>query len=85
MNGAGGTSKGHFLDETNYLIRLEATRNTILVDATAAIRQAAFTDVLSAAGSVNIAAAVNQQVFPFTNITCDTEGKHSDRGCYNSV
>lgn len=41
------------------LIRLEATRHTILIDATAAIRKAAFTNVLSAAGSVDVTAAVN--------------------------
>lgn len=67
--------KGHFLVGAGYLIRLEATRYTILVDAAASVCQAAFTDILSTAGSNYVAAAVNQQVLPFANIACNTEGK----------
>lgn len=51
------------------LIRLEAARHAILVDATAAVGQTAFTNVLSAAGSIDVTAAINQQVFPLTDIT----------------
>lgn len=51
------------------LIRLQATGHTVLVDAAAAVGQAAFADVLSAAGSVDVAAAVDQQVFPLTDIS----------------
>ena len=54
-----------------YLIRLQAARNAVLIDAAAAVGQAAFTDVLSGAGSVDVAAAVNQQVFSLTDITCN--------------
>lgn len=53
----------------NYLIRLQATGYTILIDAAAAVGQAAFADMLSAAGSIDIAAAVDQQVFPLTDIS----------------
>lgn len=56
-------------DETHYLIWLEAARHAILIDAAAAVGQAAFTDVLSGAGSVHVAAAVHQQVFPLADIT----------------
>lgn len=55
--------------EERLLIRLEAARHAILVDATAAICQTAFTDVLSGAGSVDVTAAVNQQVFSLADIT----------------
>lgn len=51
------------------LIRLEATRHAILIDATAAVGQAAFTNVLSAAGSIDVTAAVNQQVFSLADVT----------------
>lgn len=51
------------------LIRLEATWHAILIDAAAAVGQAAFTNVLSAAGSIDITAAVNQQVFSLADIT----------------
>lgn len=51
------------------LIRLEATRHAVLIDATAAVGQATFTNVLPAAGSIDITAAVNQQVFSLTDIT----------------
>ncbi len=44
---------------TDYLIRLKATRHAILIDATAAVGKAAFTNVLSAAGSIDVTAAVN--------------------------
>lgn len=57
---------------TDYLIRLEATRHAILIDATAAVGQAAFTNVLSAAGSVDVTAAVYQQVFSLADIACKT-------------
>lgn len=65
-------------DVTDYLIWLEAARHAILVDATATVGQAAFTDVLSGAGSVHIAAAVNQQVVPLADITWSnkTTDKH---------
>jgi len=56
------------------LIRLEAARHAILIDATAAVGQAAFTNVLSGAGSIDVAATINQQVFSLTDITefvCD--------------
>lgn len=62
----------NILDVTDYLIRLEAARHAILIDATAAIGQAAFTNVLSAAGSIDVTAAVNQQVFSLADITCKT-------------
>lgn len=55
-----------------YLIGLEAARHAILVDATAAVSQAAFTDVLPGAGSIDVTAAINQQVFSLTDITCKT-------------
>lgn len=57
---------------SEYLIRLQAARHAILIDAAAAVGQAAFTNVLPAAGSVDVTAAVNQQVFPLTDITCKT-------------
>ncbi len=57
---------------TDYLIRLEATRHAILIDAAAAVGQAAFTNVLSAARSVDVTAAVDQQIFPLADITCKT-------------
>lgn len=60
---------------SSYLIRLEATRHTVLVDAAAAVRQAAFTDILSTAGSIYVAAAINQQVLPFANIACNPKVK----------
>lgn len=41
------------------LIRLEAARHTIFIDAAAAIGQAALTNVLSSAGSIDVTAAVN--------------------------
>lgn len=55
--------------EERLLIGLEAARNAIFIDATAAVGQAAFTDVLSGAGSVDVTAAVNQQVFPLADVT----------------
>lgn len=51
------------------LIGLEAARNAVLVDAAAAVGQAAFTNVLSATGSVDVAAAINQQVFSLADVT----------------
>lgn len=51
------------------LIRLEAARHAILIDATATIGQAAFTNVLSGAGSIDVTAAVNQQVFSLADVT----------------
>lgn len=57
---------------TDYLIRLEATRHAILVDTTAAVGQAAFTNVLPAAGSIDVTATVNQQVFSLADITWKT-------------
>lgn len=55
--------------EERLLIGLEATGHAILIDAAAAVGQAAFTDVLSGAGSVDVTAAINQQVFPLADIT----------------
>lgn len=55
--------------EQRLLIRLEAARHAILIDAAAAVGQAAFTDVLSGAGSVDVTTAINQQVFSLTDIT----------------
>ena len=57
---------------TDYLIRLEAARHAVLVDTTAAVGQAAFTNVLSGAGSIDVTAAINQQVFSLTDVTCKT-------------
>lgn len=51
------------------LIRLQATGHAVLIDAAAAVGQAAFADVLSAAGGVDVAAAVDQQVFPLTDVS----------------
>lgn len=51
------------------LIGLQAAGHTIFVDAAAAVGQAAFADVLSTASGVDIAAAVDQQVFPLTDIS----------------
>lgn len=51
------------------LIWLEAARHAVLIDATAAVSQAAFTNVLPAAGSVDVTAAINQQVLSLTDIT----------------
>lgn len=51
------------------LIRLQATRHTILVDAAAAVGQAAFTNVLPAAGSIDVTAAINEQVFSLADIS----------------
>lgn len=53
----------------DHLIRLQATGHTVLIDAAAAVGQAAFADVLSAAGGVDVAAAVDQQVFPLTDVS----------------
>lgn len=64
-------------EHVNHLIGLKAAGHTILVDATAAVGQAAFTDVLSGAGSVDITAAVHQQVFPLTHVTCKTSTRMS--------
>lgn len=55
--------------EERLLIRLETARYAILIDAAAAICQTAFANVLSGAGSIDVAAAVNQQVFSLTDIT----------------
>lgn len=55
--------------EQRLLIGLEAAGHAVLVDAAAAVGQAALTDVLSGAGGVDVAAAINQQVFPLTHIT----------------
>lgn len=55
--------------EERLLIRLEAARHAILVDAAAAVGQAAFTNVLSGAGSIDVTAAIHQQVFPLTDVT----------------
>lgn len=55
--------------EERLLIGLEAARNAIFIDATAAVGQAAFADVLSGAGSVDVTAAVDQQVFPLAHVT----------------
>lgn len=41
------------------LIRLEAARHAILIDATAAVGQAALTDVLPGAGRIDVTAAVH--------------------------
>lgn len=57
---------------TDYLIRLEAARHAILIDTTAAIGQAAFTNVLSAAESIDVTATIDQQVFSLADITCET-------------
>lgn len=65
------------LDLADYLVRLEAARHAILIDVTAAIGQAAFTNVLSGAGSVDVTAAINKQVLPLTDITC--ENRHKDK------
>lgn len=50
------------------LIRLKAARHAILVDAAAAIGEAAFTNVLPGAGSVDVTAAVHQQVFSLADV-----------------
>lgn len=55
--------------EKKLLIRLETARHAVLIDAAAAVCKAAFTDVLSGAGSIDVTAAVNQQVFSLTDIT----------------
>lgn len=55
--------------EERLLIWLEAARHAILVDATAAVCQAAFTDVLPGAGSVDVTAAVHQQVLSLADVT----------------
>lgn len=55
--------------EERLLIRLEAARHAILIDATAAIGQAAFTYELSRAGCIDITAAINQQVLPLADVT----------------
>lgn len=46
--------------EQRLLIRLETTGHAVLIDATAAIGQAAFTEVLPGGGCIDVAAAVNQ-------------------------
>ena len=56
----------------HHLIRLEAARHAVLIDAAAAVSQAAFTNVLPGTGSIDVAAAINQQVFPLADITCKT-------------
>lgn len=58
------------IDGAGYLIWLEAARHAVLIDATAAVGQAAFTNVLPGAGSIHVAAAVNQQVFSLADVTC---------------
>lgn len=55
--------------EQRLLIRLEAARHAIFIDAAAAVGQAAFTNILSGAGSIDVTAAINQQVFSLTDIT----------------
>lgn len=71
-DGSNDPSPPNTLDVTNNLIGLKAARHTIFVDATAAIGQAAFTNVLSGAGSIDVTAAINQQVFSLADITCKT-------------
>lgn len=60
---------------TDYLIRLEAARHAILIDATAAVGEAAFTNVLPGAGGIDVTAAINQQVLSLAHITCQTSGR----------
>lgn len=60
------------LDVTDYLIGLETAWHAILIDATASIGQATFTYVLSGAGSIDVTAAINEQVFSLTDISCKT-------------
>lgn len=55
--------------EEQLLIRLKATGHAVLIDATAAIGQAAFTYILPGARCINITASVYQQVIPLANIT----------------
>lgn len=67
--------------QTDHLIGLQAARHAALVDAAAAVGQAALTDVLPGAGSVDVTAAVDQQVFPLADVTCGTatgRGTHVD-------
>lgn len=60
----------NLLRQSRYLIRLEAARHAVLVDAAAAIGEAAFTNVLPGAGSVDVTAAVHQQVFSLADVAC---------------
>lgn len=60
------------LGVTDYLIGLETAWHAILIDATASIGQATFTNVLSGAGSIDVTAAINEQVFSLTDISCKT-------------
>lgn len=51
------------------LIGLETAWHAILIDATASIGQATFTNVLSGAGSIDVTAAINEQVFSLADIS----------------
>ena len=53
----------------SYLVWLQAAGHAELVDVTAAVCQAAFTQVLSGAGSKHVATAVHLQVFPLAHVT----------------
>lgn len=57
-------------EATDDLIWLQAAGHAVLIDAAAAVGQAALTDVLPAVGRVDVAAAVNQQVLPLAHVTC---------------
>lgn len=55
-----------------YLAGLQAAGHAVLVDAAAAIGQAAVTAVQLRAGHVHIAAAIHQQVLPLTDVAWKT-------------
>lgn len=55
-----------------YLAGLQAAGHAVLVDAAAAIGQAAVTAVQLCAGHVHIAAAIHQQVLPLTDVAWKT-------------
>lgn len=51
------------------LIRLKAARHTIFIYIATAISEAAFADILPGAGSIDITAPIDQQIFSITNIS----------------
>lgn len=59
-------------EEIHHLAGLQAAGHTELVDAAAAVGQAAVTAVQLGAGHVHIAAAIHQQVLPLTDVAWKT-------------
>lgn len=74
----------------HHLAGLQAAGHAVLVDAAAAVGQAAVTAVQPRAGHVHIAAAVHQQVLPLTDVawktpTAVTTGKAHPSVCSTKI